>query len=87
MSAKTAASAAQTALPEDFESALAALEALVAKMESGDLSLEASLEAYQHGVALSKVCQAHLSKAEQHVRILEADLLKPFSADLASPSR
>jgi exodeoxyribonuclease VII small subunit len=74
------------ALPSDFESALAALEALVAKMESGDLSLEASLESYERGVALSKICQEQLSKAEQQVRILEADLLKPFSGDNASTS-
>jgi exodeoxyribonuclease VII small subunit len=67
--------------PKDFESALAALEALVAKMESGDLSLEASLLAYEQGVALSKICQEQLSQAEQQVRMLEADLLKPFSGD------
>jgi len=78
---------AQTAtLPKDFESALAALEVLVAKMESGDLSLEASLESYKRGVALSKICQDQLSKAEQQVRILEGDLLKPFSGDNASTS-
>lgn len=73
-----------TELPTDFESALAALEALVAKMESGELSLEASLESYERGVALSKICQEHLAKAEQQVRILEADLLKPFSGNNAS---
>jgi exodeoxyribonuclease VII small subunit len=67
--------------PKDFESALAALEALVAKMESGDLTLEASLLAYEQGVALSKICQEQLSQAEQQVRMLEADLLKPFSGD------
>jgi exodeoxyribonuclease VII small subunit len=75
-----------TELPADFESALAALESLVAKMESGQLSLEASLESYERGVALSKICQEQLSKAEQQVRILEADLLKPFSGDSALTS-
>lgn len=75
-----------TELPTDFESALAALEALVAKMESGELSLEASLESYERGVALSKICQEQLAKAEQQVRILEADLLKPFLGDNASIS-
>jgi exodeoxyribonuclease VII small subunit len=75
-----------TELPTDFESALLALEALVAKMESGELSLEASLESYERGVALSKICQEQLAKAEQQVRILEADLLKPFSGNHASTS-
>lgn len=75
-----------TELPSDFESALVALEALVAKMETGELSLEASLASYERGVALSKICQEQLSKAEQQVRILEADLLKPFSGDNALTS-
>lgn len=81
MSVKTAQPDPTLERPKDFESALAALEALVAKMESGDLSLEASLLAYEQGVALSKICQEQLSKAEQQVRMLEADLLKPFSGD------
>ncbi len=83
-SSKPSQSEQITELPTDFESALAALESLVAKMESGDLSLEASLESYERGVALSKICQEQLAKAEQHVRVLEADLLKPFSTDNAS---
>lgn len=54
----------------DFESALAELEALVSKMEAGDLSLEDSLEAFEQGVKLTRECQAQLSRAEQRVKKL-----------------
>lgn len=63
-------------LPQDFESAIAELESLVAGMESGGMTLEQSLAAYQRGVALSKICQQRLSAAEQQVKVLEADMLK-----------
>lgn len=65
-------------LPEDFETALAELEALVATMESGSLALEQSLAAYARGVALTRLCQQKLSQAEQQVKVLEAGMLRPF---------
>ena len=39
--------AAQMALPDDFETALAQLEALVARMEGGSLPLDQSLASYE----------------------------------------
>ncbi len=69
-----------TDLPQDFETALAQLEALVAKMESGVLPLEESLVAYRRGVALTRVCQERLVQAEQQISVLEAGLLRPFDA-------
>lgn len=51
----------------DFESALKALEEIVGKMESGDLSLEESLNSFEQGVKLSRDCQSALEKAEQRV--------------------
>lgn len=54
----------------DFESALAELEALVSKMEAGDLSLEDSLKAFEQGVKLTRECQTQLSRAEQRVKKL-----------------
>ncbi len=53
-----------------FETALAHLEQLVAHMESGELSLEDSLQAFEQGIALTRQCQEALSKAEQRVQIL-----------------
>ena len=67
-------------LPQDFETALAQLEELVARMESGALPLEESLAAYRRGVALTRVCQDRLAQAEQQINVLEAGLLRPFDA-------
>ncbi len=53
-----------------FETALTDLEQLVLRMESGELSLEDSLQAFEQGVALTRQCQQALSKAEQRVQIL-----------------
>ena len=57
----------------DFEASLAELEALVGKMETGELSLEDSLEAFERGVALTRRCQAALEKAELRIKALMPD--------------
>ena len=46
----------KTELPQDFETALAQLEALVAQMETGTLALDQSLAAYEQGVELANMC-------------------------------
>jgi len=46
------------------------LEALVERLEQGDLALEESLAAFERGVALTRTCQAALKDAEQKVEIL-----------------
>lgn len=68
-------------LPQDFETALAELEALVASMESGSLMLEQSLAAYRRGVALTRICQQRLAQAEQQIQVLEAGMLRPLDTD------
>ena len=70
--------AGQDVLPDDFESALRELERCVSTMERGDLTLDASLAAYQRGVALAQLCQRKLADVQQKVQVLEADLLKPL---------
>ncbi len=54
----------------DFEQALEALEALVERMEEGDLSLEESLSAFEQGVRLTQDCQLALGEAQQRVQVL-----------------
>jgi exodeoxyribonuclease VII small subunit len=54
----------------NFEQSLKELEALVEKMEAGNLSLEESLKYFERGVALTRNCQKALSQAEQKVQIL-----------------
>lgn len=54
-----------------FEVALEELEALVGRIEGGDLSLEESLAAFERGVRLVRQCAARLDAAELRIRELE----------------
>ena len=53
-----------------LEESLDNLEALVERMESGEMTLEESLRAFEEGVKLPRQCQQALSRAEQKVQIL-----------------
>ena len=61
-----------------FEKALDELDALVRRMESGQLSLDDSIAAYRRGAELARFCQTKLASAEQEIKRLEGDLLKPL---------
>ena len=54
----------------EFEAALSELEALVERLERGDLPLEEALKAFERGVALTRHCQACLQSAQQKVEML-----------------
>lgn len=62
---------------------MAELEQLVAKMESGELPLEASVAAYQRGSELVKYCAAQLERVEQQVKLLDGEMLTPFESESA----
>lgn len=72
-------------VPADFETALEELEALVERMERGELSLEESLASFERGIALTRVCQHALKEAEQKVEILLQQngetLVQPYVPD------
>ena len=53
-----------------LEKSLEELEALVTRLESGDLPLEQALKEFEHGVKLTRQCQSALQEAEQKVEIL-----------------
>lgn len=53
-----------------LEQSLADLEALVERLESGDLTLEQALAEFERGMKLTRECQAVLKDAEQKVEIL-----------------
>ena len=57
----------------DFETSLAELQTLVERLESGELSLEDSLGAFEQGIRLTRDCQASLAQAEQKVQQLMQD--------------
>lgn len=69
----------------DFERSLAELESIVQQLESSDLSLEASLKAFEQGVVLTRSCQQALSQAEQRVQLLTEEQgqsrAQPFERD------
>ncbi len=58
-----------TQAPE-FEQALAELEALVARLERGDLPLDEAMKTFERGVELTRHCQTALKAAQQRVEIL-----------------
>lgn len=53
-----------------FEEALNRLEAVVNRLESGELPLEESLRLFEEGVYLTKVCTNRLEEAERRITIL-----------------
>ncbi len=71
---------------QKFEEAFQKLEAIVKKLEDGNLSLEESLKAFEEGVRLSRLCSKKLDEAEKKVEILLKDnegrlVSKPFSLE------
>ena len=60
-------------IKENFETSLMNLEKIVAELESGQLSLEDSLERYKNGIDLIKHCNKLIDKAEKAVVKLTKD--------------
>lgn len=63
-----------------FETALATLEQIVSQIESGDVSLEESIEKYAEGMKLIETCRGILDKAEKKIQLLakgEGETLEP----------
>ena len=61
-----------------FEQALDELDALVRRMEAGELALDDALAAYRRGAELARHCQGKLAVAEQEIRKLDGDMLTPL---------
>jgi exodeoxyribonuclease VII small subunit len=47
-------------------------------MEAGELSLDESIAAYRRGAELARYCQGRLAAAEQEIKKLDGELLKPL---------
>lgn len=54
-----------------FETAIAELESITAKLESGETTLDESLKLYEKGIALIRLCSDKLDKAEQKIKIIQ----------------
>jgi len=70
-----------------FEKALAELEKIVARMESGELSLEQALATHKRGIELARFCQQKLEVAQQQVKVLEGEVLKPLASAVPDEDR
>lgn len=69
-----------------FEQALAELEAIVQRLERGQLDLEASIAAYERGTALRRHCAERLRQAQLRVDKLTLDAEgKPVTSPLDPP--
>ena len=69
MASKSSKEEAKSEQPS-FEEGLDELEAIVEKLEDGELALEESLELFEKGVALSESCRKRLEEAETRVEVL-----------------
>ncbi|UYF99714.1 exodeoxyribonuclease VII small subunit [Halomonas sp. GD1P12] len=58
---------------QDFAATVSRLETLVERLESGELSLEEALTAFEEGVQLTRDAQKRLDSAELKVRALSED--------------
>jgi exodeoxyribonuclease VII small subunit len=80
--AETTNSGAESADGLSFEVALEQLEAIVDRLEQGDLALEDALRAFEAGVGLTRRCAKQLTDAERRIEVLvregESWLARPF---------
>lgn len=54
----------------DFEKAMAEIEAIVERIEGGEVGLEDALAQYERGVSLINQCRTRLGRAQQQVEDL-----------------
>jgi exodeoxyribonuclease VII small subunit len=75
-----------------FETALESLEEVVEQLESGELTLEDALAAFEKGVGLVRYCNQKLTEVEKRIELLVRDKegklqLKAFEAIVSEQER
>ncbi|WP_353217480.1 exodeoxyribonuclease VII small subunit [Sandarakinorhabdus sp.] len=68
--------------PPSFEAALKRLEDIVRQLESGELSLDASISLYEEGQSLKSLCEARLADARMRI-----DQIQQSAAGTAAGTR
>lgn len=63
-----------------FEQAVAQLEGIVERIESGDVPLEEALAQYERGVLLAGHCRQILGRAEQRIEDLSRSVMRGFES-------
>ncbi len=69
-----------------FEKGLARLEEIIKLLENGEIQLDKSLELFEEGVSLVKICGTQLDEAEKKISIIMKNgdssyEKKPFGED------
>ena len=64
-----------------FEQAMAELESIVKRLESGQIHLEDAIESYTYGAQLKEHCEKKLSEARLKVEKITADAADTASTD------
>ena len=67
--------------PTSYEAALAELEQLVNRIESGQLPLEELLAGYERGAQLLQFCRDKLQAVENQIKVLDQGVLKPWTQE------
>lgn len=57
----------------NFEQAINELEQVIKLLETGDLSLDDSIEKFKKGVELSNICNKKLEEAQKSITLLTQD--------------
>lgn len=78
---KAAPSSSAPPAPVSYEAALAELEQLVSRIESGELPLEQLLAGYQRGAELLKFCRDKLESVEGQIKLLDEGVLKTWTPE------
>lgn len=68
---------------ETFEDAYARLEAIVARLEEGGLTLDEAIDLYEQGMALARACQERLDNADQRITKLRESFAQTRGSALA----
>ena len=72
---------------EKFEASMKKLEESVARLESGELSLEDSLKVFEEGIKHSAICSRKLNEAQRKVEILLKQKDGSYQRDDFSPEK
>jgi exodeoxyribonuclease VII small subunit len=78
---KATATPASPAVPASYEAALAELESLVSRLESGDMPLEQLLTGYKRGAELLAFCRERLEAVENQIKVLDEGTLKTWTPE------
>ena len=74
----TSSVTAANAVAPAYEEAMAELEALVERMESGGLPLDQLLSGYHRGAELLQVCRDRLQAVDDQIKVLDHGAIKPW---------